>query len=77
MNRKGVVENLMGSRIAVVKLEGLVGIGSLVLNRARKPVGNVADIIGPVKEPYAVVVLKKDGRDVKKGDTLFFKPRKG
>lgn len=77
MNRKGVVENMMGSRIAVVKLEGLVGIGSLVLDKARKPVGNVADIIGPVKEPYAVVVFKKDGKYVKKGDTLFFKPRKG
>lgn len=77
MNRKGVVENMMGSRIAVVKLEGLVGIGSLVLDKARKPVGNVADIIGPIKEPYAVVVLKKDGKYVKKGDILFFKPRKG
>ncbi|MBO3799815.1 MAG: hypothetical protein FGF52_02000 [Candidatus Brockarchaeota archaeon] len=74
MKRKGLVENIVSGRIAVVKLEGLVSLGSTVLNGSRKPVGNVADIIGPVKEPYAVIVLRKGVKGLKKGDVLFFKP---
>ncbi|MEM2929644.1 MAG: hypothetical protein QW797_02145 [Thermoproteota archaeon] len=76
MKRRGVVENILNRRIAVAKLEGLVGLGSLVLTREMKVIGSVTDIIGPVKEPYAVVVLKRDGRKVEKGDVVFFKPRK-
>jgi rRNA processing protein Gar1 len=76
LKRKGVVENILNSRIAVVRLEGLVGLGSLVLNREMRPMGSVTDIIGPVKEPYAVVVLKRDVRKVKKGDIVYFKPKK-
>ncbi len=76
MKRKGIVENILNKRIAVVKLEGLVGLGSLVLSREMKPIGSVTDVIGPVKEPYAVVVLKRDIRKVEKGGTVFFKPRK-
>lgn len=76
MKRKGLVENLVSDRIAVVKLEGLVSIGSTVLDGSRKPVGNVTDVIGPVKEPYAVIVLRKGVKGLKKGDVLFFKPGK-
>jgi len=76
LKRKGVVENILNSRIAVVRLEGLVGLGSLVLNREMRPMGSVTDIIGPVKEPYAVVVLKRDFRKIEKGDIVYFKPRK-
>ncbi|MGB9718212.1 MAG: H/ACA ribonucleoprotein complex subunit GAR1 [Thermoproteota archaeon] len=77
MKRKGVVENILNERIAMVRLEGLVGLGSLALSREMRPVGSVTDIIGPVKEPYAVVVLKRNVKKVGKGDVLFFKPRKG
>ena len=76
MKRKGIVENIINERIAVVRIEGLVSLGSAVLNSENKPVGNVTDVIGPVKEPYAVVVLKKGFRGLKKGDIVFFKPRK-
>jgi rRNA processing protein Gar1 len=73
LKRKGVVENIVHERIAVVKLEGLVSLGSTVLDSARKPVGNVTDVIGPVKEPYAVVLLRKGGKGLKKGDIVFFR----
>lgn len=76
MKRKGLVENIVSDRIAVVKLEGLVSIGSTVLDSSRKPVGNVTDVIGPIKEPYAVIVLRKGVKGLKKGDVLFFKPSK-
>jgi rRNA processing protein Gar1 len=76
LKRKGVVENILNERIALVRLEGLVGLGSLALSREMRPVGSVADIIGPVKEPYAVVVLKRNVKKVGKGDVVFFKPRK-
>lgn len=76
MKRKGIVGNILDRRIAIVKLENIVGLGSLVLSKKMKPIGSVTDIIGPVKEPYAVVVLKRDARKVEKGDTVFFKPRK-
>jgi len=73
LKRRGIVENILNERIAVVKLEGLVSLGSAVLDNSRKPVGNVTDVIGPVKEPYAVVVLKKGIKGLKKGDIVFFK----
>ena len=76
MKRKGVVENIINRRIAVVKLEGLVSLGSTVLDGSRKPVGNVADVIGPVKEPYAVIVLRRGVKGLKRRDVLFFKPSK-
>ncbi|MBO3798142.1 MAG: hypothetical protein QXU11_03255 [Thermoproteota archaeon] len=76
MKRKGTVENILNNRIALVKLEGLVGLGSLVLGRDMKPLGSVTDIIGPIKEPYAVVVLKRNAKKIGKGDVVFFKPRK-
>lgn len=76
MKRKGVVENIIKERIAVVKLEGLVGLGSTVLDDDKRPVGNVTDVIGPVREPYAVIVLKKGVKCLKKGDIVFFKPGK-
>ncbi|MEM1556996.1 MAG: hypothetical protein QXR44_00645 [Thermoproteota archaeon] len=73
MKRKGIIENILNERIAVVKLEGLVSLGSTVLNGSRKPVGNVTDLIGPVKEPYAVIVLRRGIKGLKKGDIVFFK----
>ncbi|MBO3832324.1 MAG: H/ACA RNA-protein complex protein Gar1 [Candidatus Brockarchaeota archaeon] len=76
MKRKGTVENVLNNRIALVRLEGLVGLGSLVLSREMRPIGSVTDIIGPVKEPYAVVVLKRNAKKVGKGEVVFFKPRK-
>lgn len=76
MKRKGTVENILNNRIALVRLDGLVGLGSLVLSREMRPIGNVTDIIGPVKEPYAVVVLKRNVKKVGKGEVVFFKPRK-
>jgi rRNA processing protein Gar1 len=76
LKRKGTVENILNNRIVLVRLEGLVGLGSLVLSREMKPLGSVTDIIGPVKEPYAVVVLKRKVKGVDKGDVVFFKPRK-
>ncbi|MBO3753660.1 MAG: H/ACA RNA-protein complex protein Gar1 [Candidatus Brockarchaeota archaeon] len=76
MKRKGTVENILNNRIALVRLDGLVGLGSLVLSREMRPIGSVTDIIGPVKEPYAVVVLKRNAKKVGKGEVVFFKPRK-
>ncbi|MGQ9479065.1 MAG: H/ACA ribonucleoprotein complex subunit GAR1 [Thermoproteota archaeon] len=76
MNRKGVVENVLG-RVAVVKIDGLVRLGIVAMDVNRQSVGNVADIIGPVKEPYAVVVLKKGCKNVRRGDVLLFRTRRG
>ncbi|MBO3769953.1 MAG: hypothetical protein QXS51_01515 [Thermoproteota archaeon] len=76
MKRRGVVENIINERIAVVRIEGLIGLGSTVLDSDKRPVGNVTDVIGPVKEPYAVIVLKKGVKGLKKGDIVFFKPGK-
>lgn len=78
MKLRGIVKSIVGSRIALVRLDGgLVGLGTQVLNRNRVPVGNVTDIIGPVKEPYAVVVLKKERAKVRKEDIVFFRPKRG
>jgi len=76
LKRRGVVENIINERIAVVRIEGLIGLGSTVLDSDKRPVGNVTDVIGPVKEPYAVIVLKKGVKGLKKGDIVFFKPGK-
>ncbi|MEM3713030.1 MAG: hypothetical protein QXR97_05795 [Thermoproteota archaeon] len=76
MKRRGIVENIINERIAVVRLESLVGLGSTVLDNDKRPVGNVADIVGPVKEPYAVIVLKRGIKGIEKGDIVFFKPGK-
>lgn len=76
MKRRGIVENVFNNRMIIVRLEGLVGLGSLVLNKEMKPLGSVTDIIGPIKEPHAVVVLRKNISKVEKGDMVFFKPRR-
>ncbi|MDW8033572.1 MAG: Gar1/Naf1 family protein [Nitrososphaerota archaeon] len=76
MKRKGVIEKIVNERIVVVKLEGLINLGSTVLDNDKRPVGNVVDIIGPVKEPYAVILLRKRIKSLKYGDIVFFKPGK-
>jgi rRNA processing protein Gar1 len=49
------VLHLSASRRLILKAESLPRIGDKVIDEHLKPVGSVADIIGPVSSPYVSV----------------------
>ena len=55
MRRLGRVIHVTASKMAVVKAEKLPKIGDRVVNKGKKPVGTVFDIIGPTSSPYVEV----------------------
>lgn len=55
MRRLGRVIHITPSKMAIVKAEKLPKIGDRVVNKGKKPVGAVFDIIGPTSSPYVEV----------------------
>ncbi len=55
MPRLGRVIHITPSEMAVVKAEKLPKIGNRVVDKKKKPVGTVFDIIGPTASPYVEV----------------------
>jgi len=63
--RLGRVIHITPSKMAIVKAEKLPKIGNRVVNKEKRHVGTVFDIIGPTSSPYIEVKP-----DVKDPDTL-------
>ncbi|MEM3596891.1 MAG: Gar1/Naf1 family protein [Candidatus Bathyarchaeia archaeon] len=55
MQRLGRVLHATPSRNIVVKVENVPKIGEKVVDENMKPIGNVFDIIGPIRAPYAII----------------------
>ncbi len=51
-----------GLLIVQIRTKKLPALGAMVVKRSMRRIGTIMDIIGPVKEPYAVVKLTR--RDI-------------
>ena len=63
----------------VVKLDDPDNVPPLnvkVYDRDLRPIGTLLDVIGPVKEPYAVVKPSMKEYKAAKGEVLYYKPPK-
>ncbi len=78
MIRIGYFVHQVGSGEVVVRLttSKLPRIGSLVVNSGGKVIGRIIDIIGPVREPYAVIKPTSE-LSLKDSEPIFIKPRAG
>lgn len=74
MQRLGRVLHATSSHNIIVKIENVPKIGEKVVDENMKPVGNVFDIIGPTRAPYAII--KPNSRETKnlEGKTLYTLP---
>ena len=55
MKRLGVVENIAYDGTVLVRSEAAPSVGASVVDRRNRPIGRVARVFGPVREPFASV----------------------
>ncbi len=79
LRRLGVVLHATPNGYLVATIEDperLPPLGVQVFDEERKPVGQLLDVIGPVKQPYAVVkpASREMLKSVKPGTALYYQP---
>ncbi len=64
--------------VRVSRADKLPELGSLVYDDKRNPVGRVADIIGPVNQPFLLVkpLDKEKLHELREGQRIYYKPKK-
>jgi len=55
MKRLGVVENIAYDGSVLVRSETAPAVGTPVVDKRNRPIGRVARVFGPVREPFASV----------------------
>ncbi|OYT32293.1 MAG: hypothetical protein B6U94_00455 [Thermofilum sp. ex4484_79] len=55
MMRLGRILTVTRNKNAIVRIKGKIDIGLKVYDEKMREIGFIADIIGPVKSPYAVI----------------------
>ena len=55
MKRLGVVENIAYDGTVLVHAERAAAVGSEIVDKRNRPLGRVAKVFGPVREPFVAV----------------------
>ena len=64
--------------VRVSKADKLPELGAMIYDDKKNPIGRVADIIGPVHQPFLLVkpLDKEKPRELTEGQRVFYKPRR-